>query len=495
MFSRLYKHKEILFILFIALLYASRCFRLNGGVILGEPDEFNLARVAQNFDKSLWPTYEGEAWFFELPLFPLLGFAAGKLIGGYFLPLRTVSLLASFGTAVFLFFFLRRKTSFNLSVFGVLVFSFIPFSVFYSRIGILEATWVFFVAASYFLLDSAIEKESKMRGLAAGLLLGFSLMTKYSAFLFFLLFGFLFLGRSVCFTVRSRFKEVRADLISGLAILPSLLMIIPLMFVFRKHDYIRFVDQTKHSLGMVGGGQWSLLDLQRNFRFLLRNFSWWFSPLVGFLAFAGFWRKKMLGLKFLSVLVLVVVLMKVPLYPRYFCVLVPFLACLATSGLGAVLDKFGGRFAFFGGLLALSSCLSVYPEAFNASYHTLIGDSADYIRERSASKPAAFSNYWPNYLCLGRDFKYCTWFSLARTDFAAFYPNEEGLTIEDVLGNENLWLVMEDCYSATIITPNEGRKRAYQKYLRGVEPVGILIDRSPNFPFFRGLNRVEIYQF
>lgn len=505
-FKRHLMRGELAILLIIGVLSFVRFYKINGGVILGEPDEYNLALVAKSLAKSSVPTYDGTPWFFELPLFPYLSFLVGKIIPGFFIPQRVVSLFASLGSALAIYVFVKIKVVKILpAAFAATAFSLMPFAVFYSRVGILEATWVFFTLSSLLMMEMAKNKQSKLFAFFSGFLLGLSLLTKYSAMFIIPLYLIFFLVRSIKFTKDSSFKEIRLDLLYGISLLVCLVMVLPFFYFFKRLDYINFVYQTKQSLGLIGGRQWSFPQIKENLHNLLGNSIWWFSLPVLVFFILGFTTKNLAWLKIFILLLLFICLSKVPSYPRYFYVLTPFIAIFTGFGfesaealfhlwVGKIVTKKQSTLLLF--LILITISLPSSLEAFSSSYHNLIEDSAKYINQRSTQKPTAvFSDYWPRYFCRGYDFKYCTWFTLRFEDFSSFYSNDEKMTIADILGKEEVWYVKENYYSGKNISPDRGRLKAQRRYLQDVTATAVVVDDAPNFPFFKGRNKVELFKF
>lgn len=497
---------ELAILLIIGVLSFVRFYKINGGVILGEPDEYNLALVAKSLAKSSVPTYDGTPWFFELPLFPYLSFLVGKIIPGFFIPQRVVSLFASLGSALVIYVFVKIKVGKILpAAFAATAFSLMPFAVFYSRVGILEATWVFFTLSSLLMMEMAKNKQSKLFAFFSGFLLGLSLLTKYSAMFIIPLYLIFFLVRSIKFTKDSSFKEIRLDLLYGISLLVCLVMVLPFFYFFKRLDYINFVYQTKQSLGLIGGRQWSFPQVKENLHNLLGNSIWWFSLPVLVFFILGFTTKNLAWLKIFIFFLLFVCLSKVLSYPRYFYALTPFIAIFAGFGfekaaifLHSFVEKFltRTRLALTMFTISMIVMLPGFLEAFFSSYHNLVEDTATYINQYSTQKPTAvFSNYWPRYFCRDYDFKYCTWFTLRPDDFRSFYPNDEGITMAGVLGKEEVWYVKENYYSGKNISPDRGRLKAQRRYLQDVTVTAVVVDDAPNFPFFKGRNKVELFKF
>ena len=102
-------HFEKWMLVILVILSLAKLWWLDGGLVLGEPDEFIHWEVAKNFSTGWVPRTSGGVWFFQLPLYPFLGWLVSLLVGGKYLGLRVVSVGASWLLTFGTFFYLRFK--------------------------------------------------------------------------------------------------------------------------------------------------------------------------------------------------------------------------------------------------------------------------------------------------------------------------------------------------------------------------------------------------
>src|SRR3989338_5454730 len=61
--------KPYLYVAIILVISLLKLYKINGGVILGEPDETMYVDLVRNLSKSVFPEYNGIGWFFCFPFF------------------------------------------------------------------------------------------------------------------------------------------------------------------------------------------------------------------------------------------------------------------------------------------------------------------------------------------------------------------------------------------------------------------------------------------
>src|SRR3989344_691859 len=147
---------ENLFIALILLINLIKILKLDGGFVLGEPDERNYVDVVRNLRSSPYPQFDGTPFLHSLPLFHYLALPLSFIFPVQYLAVRLVSWLASLLLALVIYWYLKEKFATITGLAGALVFSMLPLSVFYSRLGLLESLLSFFVIAFIFSFDKAV---------------------------------------------------------------------------------------------------------------------------------------------------------------------------------------------------------------------------------------------------------------------------------------------------------------------------------------------------
>jgi len=507
----------------LTVLSLVKLWRLDGGLVLGEPDEFIHWEVAQNFSTGWVPRTSGGVWFFQLPLYPFLGWLASLLVGGKYLGLRVVSVAASWLLTFGTFFYLRFKfrdagekllQNWGPAV-GALLMTISPMVVYYSRLGLLGMACVSFGMLFLYTFDAAREKDSLRWAVVAGLFLALALLVKYTALIYCLVAGIYWLVEVVRKNWRKDWKKAASfdlEAKTTLVLVILLALTVPVAWILRRQNPYFFKLQTFTSLGFVRDF-WRVRGGELTLGYYLKDIGWWLTwpVVVGFLAGLSYFVKRrrdyqVLGLGFL--LTALFIIPHTPFYPRYFFPLVPFIVIVAAVGVLS-LAGWGRKFvrrivrsdtmirivvsgvvlAFVGGMVPTAW------EAFEATDHRLIEDAAFYIRGHSREvDPWIFANYWPNYFGEAAGSSRATWLADSAWEASAYIPGIEKSPLE-ILGTEGGWVVLEGryAYSPIFITP-ESRTKAWQFIRARYEPVAEILDRAPNFPHFRGnQNEVVIY--
>ncbi len=118
-----------------------------------------------------------------------------RALGPGVISLRLPSIFFFFATAVFLFLLVRDLTDFKLGILTVLIYSVLPFSVFFTRGVFQENPLNFYAIASFFFLNRFLQKRNKGYFLPAVLLNALLFLTKPYALVFLLPEAFLFWQR------------------------------------------------------------------------------------------------------------------------------------------------------------------------------------------------------------------------------------------------------------------------------------------------------------
>lgn len=499
--KKLFKNRaEMAGLTLILLIVSFRLYGLDGGLVLGEPDEFIHQRVLGNLHNSPWPTYDGIPWLFQMPLYPYLGFFLSFLFSAPYVALRLVSVASSVLLVLATYFFFRAKVSRRVGFWTALFLALSPFSIYISRLALLDATFVSFGLISVYALQLALDRESRTWAWVAGLFLSLALLTKYSALIYLIVAGTVFVFHLLVDNWdgfrRPGFFRVR--LVSLLPLLTVVLLCLPVLIILRSYHPYFFKLQLFTSLGFlrdfwrIKGGELSLLTY-------LKDLPWWLTwpvlvlfwtglvyLLKNFRSFPVFW------LAFLAALVLVVPFR--PFYPRYLYPLVPFIVIIAAFGWESLWPQFNlaGRATSLALFLIL--ILPTAVESWAATNHRLVEASGQAVRDFNLKNPWLFANYWPNVLGAAAGTTRSTWISKSVWDGRAFVADLPTSPAE-IFEGEGGFVLLEDLYanSRLFIHPEE-RRRAWEEISQKFRPIKVVDDPAPNFPHFKSRdNRIRIY--
>ncbi len=179
---------RILFLIIILIAFVLRLYRLNGPVADWHSwRQADTAAVARNFLKfgfdPLRPRYDDLSniqsgkdnllgyRMVEFPVYQILGvglFKLTKMIPGMTIEiaLRLISILASLGTAFFLFSLARKRGGDLVAFSSLIVFCFLPYGIFYSRAILPEMLAVFFAIGALWIFDKSWFSAAFLSGLA-----------------------------------------------------------------------------------------------------------------------------------------------------------------------------------------------------------------------------------------------------------------------------------------------------------------------------------------
>lgn len=500
-------------VLLLVVLSLFKFYRLNGGINLGEPDEFIHADVAQNFHIGLAPKFSGGYWFFELPLFPYLGYLVSLVFPGRYLGLRIVSVVFSILLTLGIFFYLKYKVSAKAGLFGALIFLLSPMAVYYSRLGLLDMSTTAASMLFLFSLDFALARRSLVFSAIAGIFLGIALLIKYSALIYLILLGGYWLVSTLKLLFnRGSFSGIKSkilnngylelDTITTIPLIISFVLTVPLGLFLRRLDPYQFKLQLFTSLGFVRDF-WRIKGGELTIAHYGTDIVWWISipvlvlVLISLSHFLKMWRHfhvLLLGL----ILTAFFVLPHTPFYPRYFFPIIPFLAVIAGAGLAQLTDRTARMeklFLFTPVLIVVTLAFPAY-NAWASGQHNLIEDTGAYIKNASQkSNPWIFTSYWPNYFGLSAGSTRATWLTESAWDASAYVKDLSASPLE-ILGKEGGFVVLENLYSnSPIFIQSPDRLNAWQFIKEKEKPIKFIGDSSPNFPHFKAAtNWVEIYQ-
>lgn len=491
----------------LLILVSLRFVGLAGGLVLGEPDEFIHQSVVDNFRRSLWPEYGGVPWFFQMPVYPLFGFWLSPIFSQKYVALRLVSVVASLLLILGTYLFFRYRFSRRRGFLAALLLTLSPFSIYISRLALLDSTAIAFGLLSVYAFEVAWQQRSKKWSIFSGLLLTVALMTKYTALIFFLplpIFWFYSLIKENWSDFR-RGNSIKLDLISTLTILVVLFLTWPVLYLMRQHEPYFFKLQTLTSLGFIRDF-WRIKGGELNILVHLGNMPWWLTwPILilfpfGLLILLGREIKRLPAFSLSLLITLIIVLPFRPFYPRYFYPLVPFIAILSASALDRLMSKL---VVWQRCILCLLTVALMWPtawEAFRSTQHTLIERAGSYVADRSQefladAKPWLLTNYWPNIVGAAAQNDRSTWLTTSPWDASAFVPGVKESPL-NLLEKEGGFVLLEELYSHSkmFIHPPQ-RSESWAEVERRYRPVSIIRDDSPNFPHFLDKsNQVAIYR-
>jgi hypothetical protein len=508
-------NRERVFLLILILLSLAKLYHLDGGLVLGEPDEHTHALLTENLKTSPFLQVNGKGWYYGLPLYFYLSYLVSFVFPLRFLALRLVSLLASAALTLGIYLFVKEKVSKEAGFLSALIFLLSPLSIFYSRMGLIEMTVTAFILLFIFSLDRAWEKRNKKLAVLAGLFLGGSILTKYTALPFLFVPLFFILHSSFKNPLTRKGEIFPLDLIPTLCLAVAGLIFVPLAFIIYRHEPFFFRQQLSSVLGGQTGFGFYLS--------YLRPFVSWLTWPVAILGLIGIyfvwikrdWRLRPVLAYFLFTSYFIFT--RDELVPRYFLALAPFVSVFAGAGLTVLLTSFGcytnqlnrifgyaiahrnirsGKEVVVVGmvLLLLIFVLPKSHEAFRATQHNVLEEVGQFIKERNTDDRWIFSNYWPPQVGFAAGTTKSTWLANCAWETQAFSSPPAGKSSLDILQEEGGFVVLEEIYSVRLINP-ACRTEAWDYIRQNYEPVKIFTDTSPNFPFTsRTRNKIEVYE-
>lgn len=462
----------------------------NGGVILGEPDAIVHAQIVESLIHVGRPLYNGRGFYFEMPAYFYTASIFSQLVfKNPLVSLRFVSYASSVATALILVFYLSKKEGRKTGILTGLLYFLVPLSVFYLRVGVIEPFLVFGMVGAFCFFDLGRERRSIKFSVVSGLFFSLSLLTKYTILpIFFLTTAYFFydllrMNRNIL-----RNNTLYLNLYSLSPLLLGILVFVPIFLYFYQIDPVNVKWQTLQVLGFYGG-------VKQEFRISrILDFPWFYSwPILVFTTL-GFYRvlKNLNKFSFLllsALLMLGAVLTRLPFYPRYALVLVPFLAIFAGLGLGLVRRKLVVIFFLF---VVGANLLPLY-RAFTASYQTILEDAVRISKKIYAQPPWVFSNYWPNFFADSYKVKNYSWVTYSNSDLQAFAKGSDGDS-PNLLKTEGGVVFLDNLYADLHLTQPESRLVAIKDIRNLYKPETSVLATSSNFPFSRKFgNQIDIY--
>lgn len=482
----------ILVVALISLaLFLPKLVNLQGGLILGEPDEFVHVELVKSLLAHGWPIYRGVGFYFDLPAyFIVAAFFSSIFFHNPLVSLRYLSLLSAVATSFLIFYYLRQKVGTRVGLAGMFLYFLIPLTNFYLRLGVIEPFLLVSLTGAAVFFDLALERKSLRFSALSGIFMALGVVTKYSVLPLLVSVGVFFVAK---FLSENRFflkrKEIQVNKITLLPLFEAGLICVPIFLYFYTHDPLNFKWQAKQIFGLTGEVHQEL----RLARFL--DFPWWFSWPVLVLVLIGLFKsgREFKRYRFFLIsfsIFVIAILSRLPFYPRYLLPLLPFLAIFAAQGLSLIKD---GRLT--ASLLILISALnfSFLTEAYRSSYQTISERAVKGVEDRRFAAAWVFSNYWPNYFADFLGVKNYSWLTLSVPDIDGFAKGEQRDSLS-ILEQEGGVVFLEKTYADLYITQSKSRLLAINK-LRGEAPPAFSVQsQSSNFPFSHNPgNQIDVY--
>ncbi|PIS20663.1 hypothetical protein COT52_02575 [candidate division WWE3 bacterium CG08_land_8_20_14_0_20_43_13] len=490
----------------LILLSLAKIYRLDGAVVLGDPDEWTHWEVAKSFSTSVFPSFSGGAWYYSLPLFPALGFLV-NLLGRWwpvlsldhgFVSLRLVSVISSLALALGIFFYLRQKAGVWAGFGGAVVWCLHPFATHFSRLGLLEVPVTALCFLSFFAYDWAVCKKSKLWAILSGLLLGLAILTKYTALILFFFYFLLLFFSWIVGVWKRRYKQFifTFSLVRILPLFVSGFMVLPVLAFYYLNDPVSVKIHTLVNLISWERFTGARLWVGENY-FKLGSGLWWVGwPLllltvVGlFLALISKHRRQFYSLGFFCLFSSISVVIREPFYPRYFLFLLPFFAIFSGLVFGWLVDK-RGKIGLVLCLVVIGLLLPGFKNGLNSSYSLILKNLA--YGSFDSGFQYLFSNYWPH--IVGQNsFACATWLAEESGEVQAFCSKEKRLPSQ-ILNEEGGLIVLESDYSSAYISPVVSRTEAVKIAREAKKPDKIVGEEGSNYPYFKKFGRrLEVYE-
>lgn len=489
--------KDFYFVVLIIGLSLIKLWKLDGGFILGEPDERNYAAIVKNLYQSPYPYFDGWFFYHGLPLFHYVAYLFSFLFPIKFMSLRLVSWVFSLVLTLGIYFYLRWKSSVVSELLGALIFILTPLSVYYSRIGLMEmmvGALIFLAIATF---EAAFTRESKWLAVLSGVCIGLGILTKYTAVPL--------LGLPFLYSVY-QFKKYQFNLkkylIPVITLASAVISGLPLFAFIYFYNPQGTREGIKETFGIVGDKH--PIDLVYYFSNLSYFLSWTVFLLLVVALVISLYKFKQTYLMLLALLFFfVVVIFNTRIHqaePRYFFVVMPFIATLIGYSFGWLLKekKISSRLTFVSISLIVLSILPFSYVALDSTHHLLIRQIWTFIKQRQTANQWVLSDYWPSAFVDALGYR-ITWLTVNGDDAASLHlklPNYQPI-YEDplkIIGKTGFFIIIEDKYSEKL-GMSQARKGARDLIEKTKDPVAVFEDTSPNFPFFPdSKNTVKIYE-
>lgn len=480
-----------------------KLWKLNGGLVFGEPDEWVYWEISQNFSHTLKPIFEGRFFFDSPPLYTWLGYFLSQIVTEKFLALRLISVVSASLLAYLLFVYLKEKFTYPQALLAVMLFLILPISLYYSRLGLMEMFLAMLSFLTMHLTERAFAKKSLKLAFWAGLSLAAVFMTKFTGVI--ILVSLLLFCLTQIITISGK-KVVfgKEALKISFVILFSAGIILGVFFgAYLLIGRGEFIASVKEKLGSVNFIS-PIAYLELSTRVLTIEFS-----LIAFLGLLLALVKRKQALLF-PALVVVIGLYSIARLPteRYFVMLVPFLVVFAVYCLQIIVERLA-KFRILDStkayiltvMVALILFLPKSEVAFYSTDHALAEETAQVVKDLKEEKgwedKWVFTDYWPSAFTQGVGYK-TTWLTSQTDDAQAFstVTNQYTKIATDsytVLKQEGGIVVIEELYSDWL-SSSAKRAQPINVVTEQYQPVKEITDNKPNWPFFtQKQNRTLIY--
>jgi len=507
---------ENFFIALILLINLIKLLKLDGGFVLGEPDERNYVDVVRNLRSSPYPQFDGTPFLHSLPAFHYLALPLSFIFPVQYLAVRLVSWLAGLLLSLAIYWYLKEKFSKTIGLAGAIIFSILPLAVFYTRLGLLESLLSFFVVAFIFSFDKAVNSKSEKWAAISGIFLAAAVLTKYTALPFIalpvIIFAFIALGELQSKGLRFllKLKEwCRLAKIHLITLLTSSFVVFPPIIFIYSHDPLEFRTQLRYILSF-GQDKTTFTAL----KFLLPNLSEYLSWPILILFIVGL-AYLLFTLKIKKIWIFTTGFLLISFFvlranligPRYFMILTPFVAVFAAITLGKILEVVGSKVWWSTPLVLISTVGLIFPSswlAIESTHHDIIERVGNFVKEQRKDE-WVFSNYWPSAFVDTIGTYKITWLSGGLEDSNSLSGkknskyqslNEPSLPYGSLsyVSREGGFVILEEEYSKDFINAS-AREGAAIPIKGSNQPIKEFEDYSPNYPFSKETpNKIFIYK-
>jgi 4-amino-4-deoxy-L-arabinose transferase-like glycosyltransferase len=469
MWSLIKKHQhKLVLALLLGLFLATRLPYFCSGLQFLEPDELDHLLWAKAFKQHRWPVFSGRPYFEQVPLFSWLASRLPFFSACPFFPVRLLSLLGSAAAAVFVFLSVSSRQLIDKAL-AVLFFILLPLVMFYSKTGVLDMLMLAGLTASFYFFQ---RQRSLKDWWLAGIFWGLAVLIKTAALFFGLVFAFNFIDQ----LTRQKLKKTLSlylRLSAGffLTVIPVFLLFwlsfkrfhpaVPLQILkVPSQHFLPLTNLTVH-LATV----WIYLQKAGYL------FSPLFLPLIGWVVISPL-KSRRPGLKtaLWPILAVLVFLGLFRYSPRYILYLAPFASILVGNWMTRP------RRRLLIGILLLSFLPSSY-QAFRSLNHQAFQSINRYFNS-SAGKPALiYTSYLPEKVSYFLQLK------------------AEWLDLKEIKPGD--YILLEELRSRDLASfgPKPNLKQDIEYVRRHFQPLLVISETSPNFPYTKEANQLELYRY
>jgi len=505
--------KKITFLAIFAAIFLFSLYRLNGGIVLGEPDEVTHWEVMENFKKGIFkPTSSGGPWYYELPGLPFLGYLFSFFVPGRYTPLRVASLLGYWALGLGFYLWGKWRFSQRFGIIAAVSWLISPLAIFYGRIGVLDSGSVSFSFLSLLALDYTLKNKKVSFGILSGVFLALALYIKYSVLVYVLAFCSYFAMDLFRRNLPGFFKKETFSLNAPLfaSLFSTFILVFPIFGLLFWNDRYLFRLHFLTNMSFITDEIRKASSAFNIFSYK-EDLIWWLSwPLVLFilgglfLLFRKYRKSLFTPAKLLFWLTFFLVsfalIRQKPFYPRYVLMGLPFAILLSSLFLDRMYSLLLKKakeniilpvFLFLG---ASYFCFFTLP-AWKSSQNNLVEETVAYLKRENSDKALVASNYWPHYFLDGGNNWKVAWLSADIRDATVYLPDAKKSSL-DLIFQEGGYVLLEEKYSSyKTMVVNDAKKVAWGQIRKQLLPIIIIESTSPNFPYIRAAgNRVNIYK-